>query len=65
MVGSRTKIALLTLFFTFAFALSFFALMQNYANAGTSDFLSVRVVPVVVDTSDVQPMIEHEIIPSF
>ena len=36
MVGSRTKIVFLSLFFTFAFALSFLALVQNYARAETS-----------------------------
>ncbi len=35
MVGPRTKIVFLSLFFTFAFALSFLALVQNYVRAET------------------------------
>lgn len=33
MLGSRTKIVLLSGFFVFTFAISFFALVQNYAHA--------------------------------
>ncbi len=64
MLGSRVRIALLTSFFTFAFAMLFLALFENYANAETVESASARGVPVVA-TSDIKPIVEHEIVPSF
>ena len=61
MIGSRTRIVLLTSFFTFAFAMLFLALMQNYAHAGTA---SLPII-TVVNTADIQPVVAHEIVPSF
>ena len=52
MVGPRTKIVFLSLFFTFAFALLFLALVQNYARADIS--LSDPVFPS--STSDIHPV---------
>ena len=51
MVGQRTRIVLLTSFFTFAFTMLFLALVQNYAHAGTTSLPPVRFVDVV-DTAD-------------
>ncbi len=64
MIGSRTRIVLLTSFFTFTFTLLLLALVQNYAHAGTTTLPPVRIV-AVVDTADIQPAIEHEIVPTF
>jgi len=52
MVGPRTKIVFLSLFFTFAFALLFLALVQNYARAET--FVSDPVF--TPSTSDIHPV---------
>lgn len=64
MVGSRTRIALLTGFFTFAFAMLFLALVQNYVRADTTNLDAVRIVAVST-TSDIKPILQHEIVPSF
>ena len=54
MIGSRTRIVLLTSFFVCTFAMMFLALSQNYAHAAT-----------LVYTADVQSVLDHEIVPSF
>ena len=64
MVGQRTRIVLLTSFFTFAFTMLFLALVQNYAHAGTTSLPPVRFVDVV-DTADIQPTVMHDIVPTF
>lgn len=64
MIGSRTRIVLLTSFFTFTFAMLFLALMENYVHAGTSSLPPVRIV-ALVNTADIQSPVEHEIVPSF
>lgn len=64
MIGQRTKIVLLTSFFTFAFAMLLLALVQNYAHAETLSMKPVRIV-AVVNTADIQPVIDHEIVPDF
>ncbi len=64
MIGSRTRIALLSMFFTFAFSMLFLALFENYARAESADLSSVRIIPVIA-TSDIKPIVEHEIVPSF
>jgi len=53
MVGPRTKIVLLTWFFTFAFALLFLALVQNYAHASTPSLVPVHLVDSVITYSSV------------
>jgi len=63
-VGSRTRIVLLTSFFTFAFAMLLLALVQNYAHAGTTSLQPVRIA-AVVNTADIQSAVEYEIVPSF
>ena len=40
------------------------ALVQNYAQAWSTSLPPVRVVPVV-DTADIQPITNHEIVPDF
>lgn len=62
MIGSRTRIVLLTMFFSFAFAMLFLALAQNYVRAETLP--PVRIV-AVVHTADIQPIIDHKIVPDF
>lgn len=58
MIGPRAKILLLTSFFTFTFAIMFFALVQVYA--GTTP------LPLASETNtDVQSPVEHEIVPNF
>lgn len=64
MIGSRTRIVLLTSFFTFAFAMLFLALMQSYAHAWNASVPSVRIA-AVVNTADIRPAIEHDIVPDF
>jgi len=54
----------LTSFFTFAFALLFLALVQNYAHAGTTTLPPVRIV-AVTKTSDAISAAAYEIIPDF
>jgi hypothetical protein len=61
MIGSRAKLVLLTSFFTFAFAMLFLALVQNYAHAWSTLLTSL---PLVV-SDDIQSPVEHEIVPSF
>ncbi len=63
MLGSRTKIILLTSFFTFAFAISFLALLQNYAQASTSSLDSSSFSTVY--TADIRSPIDHTIVPYF
>ena len=63
MIGSRTRILVLTMFFSFSFAMLFLALLQNYARAETSNLPPVRII--AVDASDIKPIVEHEIVPSF
>lgn len=65
MIGSRTRIVLLTSFFTFAFAMLFLALVENYAHAWTTILPPPARVMTVINTADIQPAIEHEIIPDF
>ena len=64
MIGSRTRIVLLSMFFTFAFSMLFLALFENYASAETVENSSIRIVPVIA-TSDIKPIVEHELVPSF
>ena len=53
-VGPRTKIVFVSSFFTFAFALLFFALLQNYAHAVTPVLPQDPIhIVAVVDTSDI------------
>ena len=47
MIGSRTRFALLSGFFVFAFAMLFLAFLQSYAKAETSVLDNVRIVEVV------------------
>jgi hypothetical protein len=42
----------------------FLALFENYAHAETTPAKPIRIV-TVVNTADIQPAIEHEIVPSF
>lgn len=51
MLGSRMRIILLTSFFTFAFAISFLALAQNYVHASSSSLPPVRIVAVTSNPS--------------
>ncbi len=62
MLGSRTRIVLLTIFFTFAFAMLFFALMQNYANAQDSTSV-IRII--AVHTWELQNPFGNEFVPQF
>jgi len=64
MLGSRAKIVLLTSFFTFTFALMFFALVQNYAHAGVTSLVTDHSGGTVA-TTGIQSSIDHEIVPSF
>ncbi len=64
MIGSRTRIVLLTSFFTFAFAMLFLALAENYVHAEADPAKPIRIV-AVTNTSDIQPVLDHEIVPSF
>ena len=64
MVGSRSKLVLLTSFFTFAFAISFFALIQNYAHAGNASLLSVHIL-AVASGDEIQSSLNHEIVPDY
>lgn len=59
MLGSRTRIVLLSSFFAFSFALLFLALVQNYAQAWTTS------LSPVVDTVDIPSPLYHEIVPNF
>jgi len=62
MLGSRTRIVLLTSFFTFAFAISFLALAQNYVHASSPSLPPVRIVAVTSDTSSA---IERTVVGDF
>jgi len=62
MIGPRTNIVLVTSFFTLAFALLFFALVQNYAHAAILQ--SIHGV-AVAQTSDTNDIFTHEIVPNF
>jgi LAS superfamily LD-carboxypeptidase LdcB len=68
MLGARTKIALLTSFFTFAFAMMLLALVQNYAHAW-STALPVQEPVRIVSTENVSTLtstvIDYDVIPSF
>jgi hypothetical protein len=64
MVGPRTHIALLTLFFTFAFTMLFIALMQNYAHAGTLSLQSLGVI-TTVHPMDIQSAVDTQLVPTF
>lgn len=64
MIGSRMRIVLLTAFFTFAFSMLFLALVENYVRAETVESPNMRIVAVVA-TSDIKPIVKHEIVPSF
>ncbi|MCX6823847.1 MAG: D-alanyl-D-alanine carboxypeptidase family protein [candidate division SR1 bacterium] len=72
-MGQRIRIVLLTGFFTFAFALLFFALVQNYAQAATPSLpmlvqtkvkAPVRIV-ATIDTDGMSSPIDNTIVPSF
>jgi len=72
-VGQRMRIALLTSFFTFAFAMLFLALVQNYAQAGdtslptlvqTQPKAPVRIV-AFVDTSVRESTADYSVLPNF
>lgn len=63
MIGSRVRIFLLGWFFTFAFAMLLLALIQNYANAETTDQLDT--IASVISPADIQNTVEYELIPSF
>jgi len=72
-VGQRSRIVLLTWFFTFAFALLFFALVQNYAQAATPSLPTlvqakpkapVRIA-ATINTDDMNSLIDNTILPSF
>lgn len=68
MLGARTKIALLTSFFTFAFAMMLLALVQNYAQAWSTTLPiqePVRVVSAAKISNLSSTVIDYEIIPSF
>lgn len=64
MIGNRTRIVLLTTFFTFAFSMLFLALFENYVQAETVESSDIRIVSVI-DVADVSRVFDHEIIPSF
>lgn len=64
MLGTRAKIALLTSFFTFAFAMLFLALVQNYAQASTSSLASLSSLSTVY-TADIESPMQHTIVPNF
>lgn len=64
MIGSRLRIALLGGFFTFAFAMLFLAFFQDYVKAETLEWLPVSII-WVVDASDINSVVDHEIVPSF
>ncbi len=63
MIGPRAKIIFLTWFFSFAFAMLFLALVQNYVHAETSS-QSISIVSKTC-TADIQSGIGHEIVPTF
>jgi len=63
MIGSRARIVFLTMFFSFSFAMLFLALAQNYVRAEISNLAPVRIV--AVGNSDIQPIVAHNIFPSF
>ena len=65
MFGHRTKIVLLTAFFTFAFTLLFLVLMQN-VQASSPSSSPIRIV-AVVDSSDldIESAVQHDIVPDF
>jgi hypothetical protein len=63
MIGSRLRIVFLGGFFTFAFAMLFLALMQDYVRAETPQLTSFSSVSI--DVADIAPIVDHEIIPSF
>ena len=62
MLGSRTKIVLLTSFFTFAFAMLFLALVQNYAHADTSPSITITAA---IPTWGIQKPFGNQLIPEF
>ena len=64
MIGSRAKLVLLTSFFVFTFAVMFFALVQNYVHAGVAVLSSIHT-PVAIYSADIQPLVDHEIVPIF
>lgn len=69
MPGSRIKLALLRSFFVFVFAVSFFALIQSYAQ--TSIFSQVPILSQTsssvssVYTGDSKSLIHYDIVPDF
>lgn len=65
MLGSRTKIVFLSGFFAFTFALSFFALVQNYVHAETVLASPIRIVAVGSDVEIQSSLLYNEMIPSF
>lgn len=64
MLGSRTKIALLSSFFTFAFAMVFLALAQNYVHAWSTS-LSIQEPVRIVAATDTTSTVEYDIMSSF
>lgn len=64
MLGSRTRIVLLTSFFSFAFAMLFLALVQNYAHAWVTSLLPLRT-PTIANAADIPSLMNNEIVPSF
>lgn len=64
MLGSRTKIALLSSFFTFAFAMVFLALAQNYVHAWSTSLSTQEPVRIVAATNTTAT-VEYDIMSSL